>query len=819
MQLTPREALERAENDVKIAQSTLVEREKQVRTQEVRLGQDRAQLASAQFDLSKVRIESPIAGIVTRRNIQEGETAVVGTMNNAGTVLLTVADMSVIQAEVEVDETNIPNVSLGQLAKITIDAIPDRTFKGHVTEIGNSPIQATGQAATNQQATNFKVVVVLDEEVPDVRPGFTCTADITTATRKNVVAVPIPAVAVRELIYDAKGQIVKQPRDDKARAPAPQPGRRAVELEPGQTRKETEGVFVIRDGKAEFVPIKIGIAGDRYFEVLSGVKAGDQVITGPYNTVRGMADGDPVRVQPPAATPAGPRRRPRNREQVSRRRGHRAERHLGGQAALADDGARQHRRRHVNHRRRLAHSGAQRIGQARRSSIRPAPIPSSFSSSASCAATKSGCKVQSNPRITLARRRRRPAPQPARVVPSCSSSSRAGASPTATASIDGIRISGVTQEYVNFSNYDAERGRLMSPTEVRRRPAGGRARLRRRPNGCSGRTSIRSTRRSRFEGVHFRVVGVSAKRGTLLGQSQDEFAVIPLGQFQQIFGSRRQLTMSVKPRDLAQIAPAIDDATMALRIARRLKPSQPDNFAHLQLGDGARHLSIGDQRHLRGARRRRRAVAGRRRRRHHEHHADGGDRANARDRLAQGARRAEVRHHDADAHRIGRVVGVRRGRRHDAGRGHRHHHLAAHADSGVDSAVVGGAGHRHHGARRAVLRSVSGVARGADLDPIEALRRGMKTPQIRYGLIREVIVMAFDTVRTNKLRSGLTVLGVVIGITSIVAMTALIRGFDTSLRGSFSTGLGPNTIYHPAVRRHQLRQRTRVLGADEAAES
>ena len=116
-QLTPREMLERAENDVRLAQSTLAEREKQVRTQEVRLGQDRAQLASAQFDLSKVRIESPIAGIVTRRNIQEGETAVVGTMNNAGTVLLTVADMSVIQAEVEVDETNIPNVKLGQASE------------------------------------------------------------------------------------------------------------------------------------------------------------------------------------------------------------------------------------------------------------------------------------------------------------------------------------------------------------------------------------------------------------------------------------------------------------------------------------------------------------------------------------------------------------------------------------------------------------------------------------------------------------------------------------------------------------------------------
>jgi HlyD family secretion protein len=300
-QLTPREMLERAENDLRIAQSNLSEREKQVHTQEVRLGQDRAQLASAQFDLSKVRIESPISGIITRRNIQEGETAVVGTMNNAGTVLLTVADMSVIQAEVEVDETNIPHVKLGQIAKISIDAIPDRTFKGHVTEIGNSPIQATGQAASNQQATNFKVVVVLDEDVPEVRPGFTCTADITTATRKNVVAVPIPAVAVRELVYDAKGGIVKKtrPQNQGPAQPAPTP----AELEPGQTRKETEGVFVIRDGRAAFIPIKIGIAGDRFFEVLSGMKAGDQVITGPYNNVRTMNEGDPVRVQPPPKTP------------------------------------------------------------------------------------------------------------------------------------------------------------------------------------------------------------------------------------------------------------------------------------------------------------------------------------------------------------------------------------------------------------------------------------------------------------------------------------------------------------------------------------
>ena len=292
-QLTTKEALDRAQNDVKLAQSTLAEREKQVNTQQVRLGQDRASLASAKFDLSKVRIESPIDGIITRRNIQEGETAVVGTMNNAGTVLLTVADMSVIQAEVEVDETNIPYVAVGQPAKITIDAIPEHVFNGHVAEIGNSPIQATG-AGAQQQATNFKVVVVLDEPVKDVRPGFTCTADITTATRKNVPAVPIPAVAVRELIYDAKGNIVKTTRTAEKR-PAVVVATPA-ELEPGQTRKETDGVFVVRAGKVEFVPIKIGIAGDRYFEVVSGAKAGDEVVTGPYNNVRGMADGDPVKV-------------------------------------------------------------------------------------------------------------------------------------------------------------------------------------------------------------------------------------------------------------------------------------------------------------------------------------------------------------------------------------------------------------------------------------------------------------------------------------------------------------------------------------------
>ena len=294
-QLTTREALEKAQNDVKVAESSVQEREKQIRPQESRINQEKATLESARYDLSKVRMESPIEGIVTRRNVQEGETAVIGTMNNAGTVLLELADMGIIQAEVEVDETNVPHVQIGQPAKITIDAVPDKTFKGHVSEIGNSPIQAANQAAATTQATNFKVVVILDEKVPDVRPGFTCTADITTATRKAVTGVPIPAVAVRELIYDANGQVVKEPKKDKGRK-TPEPVAVAAELKLGQTRKETEGVFVVRAGKAEFVPIKMGIAGDKYFEVLGGLNAGDEVITGPYNSVRGMADGDLVKV-------------------------------------------------------------------------------------------------------------------------------------------------------------------------------------------------------------------------------------------------------------------------------------------------------------------------------------------------------------------------------------------------------------------------------------------------------------------------------------------------------------------------------------------
>jgi HlyD family secretion protein len=217
-------------------------------------------------------------------------------------VLLTIADMSVIQAEVDVDETDIPSVHFGQPAKITIDAMPGQTFIGKVTEIGNSPIQATGSTTTSQ-ATNFKVTVTLDKEIAEVRPGFTCTAEITTAVRDNVVSVPIQATTVREMIVDDKGKVVRLPDSEKK---GRRPGAttvQAAELQPGQARKELEGVFVVKDNKAEFVPVKTGVAGDKYFEVVSGLNEGDVVVTGPFASVRELSDGAPVKATgPPART-------------------------------------------------------------------------------------------------------------------------------------------------------------------------------------------------------------------------------------------------------------------------------------------------------------------------------------------------------------------------------------------------------------------------------------------------------------------------------------------------------------------------------------
>ena len=296
--LTTRENLERAQNDVAVREADLKSRQQDILTNEQRIRQEEAGLSTTRYNLNQVIIAAPMDGLVTRRSIEEGETAVVGTMNNAGSVLLTIADMSVLEAEVEVDETEIPTVTLGQEARVTIDAVPDRTFRGRVTEIGNSPIQTSTQNTGQRQATTFKVVITLDEEVPDVRPGFTCTAEITTARRQDVVAVPIQALTVREMLYDAKGTMVRDTPTRRRRGTRIEtPLSASNEPPPGHTRKETEGVFVVRDGRSVFAPVKVGVAGEQYFEVLEGLKAGDQVITGPFASVRELVDGDQVRLQ------------------------------------------------------------------------------------------------------------------------------------------------------------------------------------------------------------------------------------------------------------------------------------------------------------------------------------------------------------------------------------------------------------------------------------------------------------------------------------------------------------------------------------------
>ena len=302
--LTTRESLERAQNevivheaDVKRAQQDVAARQQEIETREQQIKQEQAGLSTTRYNMTQIVIESPMDGIVTRRNIEQGETAVVGTMNNAGSQLLTIADMSVIEAEVEVDETDIPSVALGQQAKIKIDAVEDREFRGHVTEIGNSPIQTNSQQGGQRQATTFKVVITLDEQVPNIRPGFTCTAEITTAKKQNVTAVPIQALTVRELLFDPQGKIVREDPKDRRRRSSSEATRAADEPPPGHTRKETEGVFLVRDNKAAFIPVKIGIAGEKYFEVLDGLKGGEQVITGPFANVRELTDGQEVRLQ------------------------------------------------------------------------------------------------------------------------------------------------------------------------------------------------------------------------------------------------------------------------------------------------------------------------------------------------------------------------------------------------------------------------------------------------------------------------------------------------------------------------------------------
>jgi HlyD family secretion protein len=270
------------------------------------LGTQEATLRYNQDLLNRTIAIAPFDGIVTNEPIREGETVVEGIQNAEGSTLMTLADMSVITAEVKVDETDIVNVELGQPADVSVDALPGRVFKGHVTLVGDQAILRSTGVATSQSTTgteeakDFKVVVTLDAPDPDLRPGLSTTAKITTAHKNNVLTLPIQALTnhVPEKL-DSKGKVI----------PA------STNIAPGSNEKApapVQGVFLAKpDGKgklrAVFVPVKTGITGATDIEVVSGLSQGDEVVIGPYKTLRALKEGAPLKrdtAKPSASTPS-----------------------------------------------------------------------------------------------------------------------------------------------------------------------------------------------------------------------------------------------------------------------------------------------------------------------------------------------------------------------------------------------------------------------------------------------------------------------------------------------------------------------------------
>ena len=239
------------------------------------VAQWRASVDEAEEQLSKTIFRAAMDGKVTRLNIEEGETVIIGTMNNPGSLVLTISDLSVIEVVVQVDETDIPAISVGDSATIRIDAFGDKEFTGRVTEIGNSAINPPSRQAAGQQAAiDFEVVLTLDVNDALLRPDLSATADIVTETRGDVLAVPIIALTVREEERDSTAADPSSDDDD---------------------LDDIEGVFVVSDGTVTFTPVEIGIAGQEYFEILSGISVGDTVVAGPYQRIRQLSNGDAVR--------------------------------------------------------------------------------------------------------------------------------------------------------------------------------------------------------------------------------------------------------------------------------------------------------------------------------------------------------------------------------------------------------------------------------------------------------------------------------------------------------------------------------------------
>ncbi|MBZ5529886.1 MAG: efflux RND transporter periplasmic adaptor subunit [Acidobacteriia bacterium] len=289
-----------AQDQARVAQNVA-----QVDSSRARVTQARASLTRVNDVLSKTTYTAPYDGVVTNLPVHEGETVVMGIQNSPGSTLMTVADMAVITAEVHVDETDIVNVALGQTAEVTIDAIPNKTFKGVVTEIGdNAIIRSTGVSTSqstsgSQEAKDFKVVITLENPPEKLRPGLSSTAKITTGLAHDALAIPIQALTVRdkkELEAQAEKDKNKgKSKDKKTAAATPAPGAK-------KENQDVQGVFVIsKTKKAEFRTVETGLTGATEIQIKSGLQEGDEIITGSYKVLRTLKNGAGVKVDNSAA--------------------------------------------------------------------------------------------------------------------------------------------------------------------------------------------------------------------------------------------------------------------------------------------------------------------------------------------------------------------------------------------------------------------------------------------------------------------------------------------------------------------------------------
>ncbi len=247
--------------------------------------QAEASLKDARFQLSRTTIYAPMTGRVTRLNVEVGETAIMGTLNKDAATLLTISDMSILETKVKVDETDVSRIGVGDTAVVQIDAFPDTTFRGEVVEISNSSVRAAGAAAAStDQAIDYEVTVRILNPPPSTRPDFSSTAKIITDTRTQVLAIPIIALTVREDAAQAQQDSAAGPRQT---GPAVQVGKRDV-----------EGVFVVNtDNTVTFRPVKVGIAGEKHFEVIRGLEPGERIVAGTYQAIRELKDGQLVKEQ------------------------------------------------------------------------------------------------------------------------------------------------------------------------------------------------------------------------------------------------------------------------------------------------------------------------------------------------------------------------------------------------------------------------------------------------------------------------------------------------------------------------------------------